>query len=473
MSRRTGDRSLVGYHSDPVPADWSDVDGVASDYRKRADDLALAHATLSNLSELNGWTSEAAAEFAESAHDGLGDLAKARDKYDGAADALEAFADAVSTARTDTWNGLPAAEEAEQTRRANDADNLSGLSEPTQQQVDDQSACDTSASQARTCAGNDVQAAVAALEQAARTAAEKIESASESYDDGWFDDFKGWVREHADILRLIVDILEWVAVALAVIGFFLGGWVFLVIAIAVAAAILLIDAMLVSAGEEEWSKLIWDTVGLALTAVGGTAALKLAGKMSRVFKSGMDDVVADVAAASRNSLGPMITNALGRSATNPIRWLGEGAAWLNKVSAVSRFRMNNFFTMPSLRSVLQAGNFGTARQLARFEHLARVGQVDSLAAGMAGLARGSRIPDWAMTVQGLDDLTSKTTGLLPGDNSISIGDFTEGQFDGLLGPNTQGLSQDQVDGVIDIAMPEIGDLLDGWHAGRRTVGHPR
>lgn len=414
MARRPGEWHLVGHDRDPVPADHDDVIGVASDYRKRATSLGDAYDILKDLSELDGWRGDAAERFAESADDGLGDIKKARDKYDRAADALEAYADAVSTARRDTMTALRAAEAAEDVRRTNAVDGLAGVSEPTDAQRDAQRDRDRAASGARddiNAAAGDVSRALSALEDAAKTCAHEIGKAADSMEDGWFDDFKGWVRDHADLLKTIVKIIEWVAIAIAAIGLVLAftiGAPFALIAlgIAAAAAVLLIDAALVAAGEESWTKLIWDVAGLALSIFGGKLAIKALsqmGKLAPATTKAMDEV----ASVAAKSLPQNAKNAL--RITNPNNPLYQwGKTQLDDAVRASQQGLQQGLdnAAPKLGDVVRLLDREAANNLAkmqylqgRFPNLAGLsGDLDQVAAGLKNTA----LANWTGTVGAVD-----------------------------------------------------------------------
>ncbi|MBE7324224.1 hypothetical protein IEQ44_06130 [Nocardioides sp. Y6] len=298
MTRRHGNWHLVGRDSDPVPASEYDVNRVARTYEKRGEDLREAHGALTRLSRLDGWRGDAAETFAESADDRVKDLDKAATKYEDAGEALRTYALAVETAREETKRALDDAEEADARRRANEGDPLAGVTEPTDQQIDDaerQNRRHANALTALNAAEGKVNDAMSNLATAASTCARKIRAASDSFKDHWFkDDF---VRKNLGAFELVIKALEIAAVAIAAIGlvvalcFTAPAWLvagLFVAGIAAAAILAGTRTMLVlsEAGDHTWADVGWDVVGIGLAVVGGRAVFSLGrqkGALGRTF----------------------------------------------------------------------------------------------------------------------------------------------------------------------------------------------
>lgn len=322
MTRRAADWGVVWLSEDPVPADDGDVRRVAASYQQRGDDLSSSRSTLQRLSELSGWTGEAAEEFAKKAQERTEDLGKAAEKYLDVATALTTYAAHVATARTDTWDGLQRALQAEEERRRLDHDPLAGVSDPSPEQLaarSDQWDRRAEFASARGSAAQDVEEALQTLRERASECADDIRKASEKFDDGWWDDVKGWVRDHADLIKAIVEVLKWVAVAVAAIGlvvalFFTAPfWLTALLVgagIALAVAILAGDALLLSVGEATWGDIAWDTAGVVLSVIGGRATLQLARGLPAQLGNARNAVVATQQAAARSALPGNVRAAL-------------------------------------------------------------------------------------------------------------------------------------------------------------------
>ncbi|MBD8870502.1 hypothetical protein [Nocardioides donggukensis] len=433
MSSRSADWSVVHQASDPVPADEWDVKRVAGQYRDRGEDLGSSRSTLQRLSQLSGWTGEAAEEFAKKAADRVDDLGKAADKYLQVADALTTYAGHVGTARTDTWDGLQRALDAEEQRRRLDQDPLEGVAEPTPEQLVARSAQwdrRDDAESARRRAAQDVEDAVERLRQRASECADDIKEASEKFSDGWFDHVKGWVRDHADLIRMIVDVLKWVALAVAAIGivvalFFTAPlWITALIVgvgVALAAAILAGDALLLSVGEATWGDIAWDTAGLLLAAVGGRATIRAAQALPGTLSRARDVVVVAQRAQAVRSL-PRHVRWFSR--INPARsgLLGglrnyAQARHLNAVDdAVTR--VDQMLRVdPSVWARLRVLDSGAATALEKirvmrsFRVPAAAAYLDEAAANVRRLT----YVNWAGFATGADAALGRATGVSPAD----------------------------------------------------------
>lgn len=263
---------LLGCEGDPVPATEHEVQGIADDMRSRATDASDMHDTLRRLADLDGWRGEAAKTFADKADDVLGDLDKVEDRYTRVADALDGWATAVGAARTATGQAVTAAEDADERRRKHPAHN--GVTEPTPQEKDDDDKHQT----AVTDLGNArkaLQSAMGDLDDAADDAKNAINDAADVWDDGWWGDFKGWVRRHADAIDFFVTVIEVIGVIAAVaitICAIVATAPFWLVAGAFALGVLLLvgHGMLLAAdtGKASWADIGWDVLNLATLGLG-------------------------------------------------------------------------------------------------------------------------------------------------------------------------------------------------------------
>lgn len=417
MTRRPGRWELVGHDSDPVPADTFDVRVVAARLGQRALDVGEAADVLEQLSRLEGWTGDAAEVFAESAADRVGDLRKVEDRYERASDALFTYAGDVSTARSDTDAALTRAVEAESARAANDRDTLDGVDEPTDAQRDAQDRMDEAAGDALTAlagARGDVADALARLDSAASRCAEEIEDAADSFKDGWFDDFQGWVRDNAGIIDIIITVLEIiavvVAVALLVCAFIIAAPAMLVTAlvvagIAAAVGILALRTMMASAGEATWGEVAWDLAGLALTLVGGRLATNALRGVSRGLTSASAAITSSMQATAREGL-PLLARMSLRFANGPLSILARHGTRLATASddAVAATVRTASETQATTAQIARSLDRGLANQIAQIEALRNLGVASVTpaldeAARLAALARGINV---ANTVVALD-----------------------------------------------------------------------
>ncbi|MGI9155904.1 MAG: putative T7SS-secreted protein [Marmoricola sp.] len=277
MTKRYGSWELLDHDDDPVPASESEVQSVANDMKARARAASDIHDTLQKLADLDGWKGKAAEAFGDKASEVLEDLGKVEDRYTKVAQALSAWAGDVGTARSKSWRALQDAEQADSSMRSHpDQSGGSGPMTPEQQKTQDKH---DEAKDAVDAAKSALGGALSDLDDAADKAKGHIDDAADVWDDGMWGNFKGWVRDHAELIDILCK-------ALAVIGAILGAIllvavifftapVWLVVA-AIGGAVLLLagHAMLVTAdtGKATWGDVAWDIAGLALTCVGGRSA---------------------------------------------------------------------------------------------------------------------------------------------------------------------------------------------------------
>ncbi len=306
MTARQGEWSLVGRDSDPVPASETDVDTIANEMAARADSAREVKDVLKSLAELDGWKGQAAEVFADKAEEVLDNLGKVVERYDAVAEALKLWADDVGEARSATWAALQDAETAQQAIDSNEetvavpgGEDLTPAEEAANTRRGD---AEDDLAAARTALDN----AMDALDSAADRAKNRIEDAADKWDDGPFAGFKSWVREHADIIDLLVTILEIVAIVLAVVllivvVFFTAPFWLIAAAVAVSAAILIGTVMLAMAdtGKRDWGDVAMATVGLVLTFAGGGLAKLATRGLARLVPQVASRVGSNAAAATR------------------------------------------------------------------------------------------------------------------------------------------------------------------------------
>lgn len=276
MSRRSGEWHLVGHSADPIEASAWDVSRVASAMRRRADEADEITSILQALSDLDGWRGQTAEAFAEKAGEVLDDLGKVVRRYEAVATALDTWQVNVEDGRDDTWTALKKAETAQQTIDANQPYTGTGDEPPGQGTIDDR----------RDDAEGNLAAAVTAMADAmealgakARDRKNDIEDAADIWDDGLWGDFKGAVRDIADVIYVIVEALKIIALVLGavilVLVFTIGApFALIVAAIALSVAILVGTLLLYTAdsGHYDGSDVAWALADVALSFFGGKAA---------------------------------------------------------------------------------------------------------------------------------------------------------------------------------------------------------
>jgi uncharacterized protein YukE len=420
MTRRAGEWHLVGHDADPVPASQWDVDVVEGEMRERARDAGDMRAVLQRLADLDGWRGKAAESFAERAEEVLGDLAKVEDRYDTVATALSGWEGDVSEARDGTWRALQDAESAQQTIAANPEHQGDG--EPPA----DQDARDSrrgNAEQALGSARSAMHAAMEAFKEAAGRAKREIENAADIWDDGWWGDFKGWVREHAELIYSIVKVLEIVAAvlgALVLVVAIVASAPFALVAAAVVIGVALLagQSMLAAAdtGKADWGDVAWSVVGLAATLVGGKATASAAKGLTRLVPAMSTRVgsQARTAALTRLAGGNRVQFQNALRITNPRNNLARWAHGIRDTAAaegrLASGRVDDVLTLrPSLARSALFQDRGLAEVYVRLRHLRPMAQgYDELArindvnrrVGIAVGANTVGTATWAKGLQG-------------------------------------------------------------------------
>jgi uncharacterized protein YukE len=391
MTARTGEWHLVGHESDPVPASETDVDRVADEMASRATAAQDVKDVLTALSDLDGWKGDAAEVFAKKAGEVLDNLGKVVDRYDAVADALKTWAGDVGEARTDTWRAVQDAESAQDAIDRNEkTDPVPGV---------ELTAAEEAANLRNGNAQDDLAAArtalndaMSALDSAAERARNRIEDAADTWDDGRFAGLKNWIREHADIIDLLVTILEIVAIVLAValliaVVFFTAPFWLVAAAVAVSAAVLVGVFMLAAAdtGKRDWGDVGMAVLGLVLTVAGGSLA-KLAAK-------GLARLV------------PQVATRVGTNAADATR-----AAWTQRLASWPAFQNASRITNPAnnlARWVTGVrGNMSTAVQAADDAGRAGVEALTSLPTSRLSrlLAQDADLAQTRVTLQALRNL---------------------------------------------------------------------
>lgn len=287
MTARAGDWQLLGHGRDPVPGEPAHAQRLAEGYGTTADDIERLGGQLRRMSDLDGWTGEAARKFAEAAGDLAEDLGDAERRYRELAEAVTGWVAPLSRARDESAGALRDAEAAEEARRRYANDPYESVVDPTPDQLAAQrqhTAARDDAVQRLEAARRRLDEALDELDGAAERVAGRIRDASEYGNDGFWDNAGGWVRDHAPLLERIATWAGRIALALAVITIavlvfvaapaaLLMGALFWLSVGAGAVQLGVHSAMMASdAGDVSWLDIGMDVVGLATAGLGGLLA---------------------------------------------------------------------------------------------------------------------------------------------------------------------------------------------------------
>ncbi|MEU8348525.1 MULTISPECIES: DUF308 domain-containing protein [unclassified Streptomyces] len=131
-------------------------------------------------------------------------------------------------------------------------------------------------------------------DERARHHASKIrDQLDDVIEDSWWDNVKGWVHENADWIKVVIDVLGWIATFVGVIAIFIPGLNVAVFLLVAGLLVVGTRLLLVASGDASWMDVAMDSVGLLTMGAGrlGVAMLKgansttkAAAALSRVSK---------------------------------------------------------------------------------------------------------------------------------------------------------------------------------------------
>ncbi|MGH3693492.1 MAG: RHS repeat-associated core domain-containing protein [Pseudonocardiaceae bacterium] len=285
MSRRPVDWSpLAG--SDPVPGDPEEIERAAKSLADMAEEITRQAANLRKLATAEGWDADAGRTFADSAGDLAGQLKKAHGRYATAGGALKRYAPELRHAQSIADTALADAKQAQTTINATRPPAHPPAGQPTPEQASAerhrQYAHDEGISALHAAQRRLTEATHHRDEHAGRAARAISDSINDDgLKDSWWDKFKNWVHEHADILKAIAKIAEIVATVLSTIALAIA-WipvldflspVLLGLAALASGVALVCNLMLALAGEGSWLAVAVDLFAVVTFGFGAKAAM--------------------------------------------------------------------------------------------------------------------------------------------------------------------------------------------------------
>ncbi|MFD3925944.1 putative T7SS-secreted protein [Streptomyces sp. NPDC058614] len=118
----------------------------------------------------------------------------------------------------------------------------------------------------------------------ARHHAKKIrDQLDDIIEDSWWDDVKGWVHENADWIKVVIDVLGWIATVVGVIAMFIPGLNIAVFLLVAGLIVVGTRLLLVASGDASWMDVAMDSIGLLTMGMGrlGVSLLKGANSASK------------------------------------------------------------------------------------------------------------------------------------------------------------------------------------------------
>ncbi|RBY91455.1 hypothetical protein DQ244_08965 [Blastococcus sp. TBT05-19] len=328
MSARPGNWGLLELGRDPLPGDPDEVATEAAHYRDLAQEI---RSQVARLRELASGTNELVGRFApevrESAEELATHLGQAQGRFDTVAAQLDRWHPELEHGRIETGSLL---------RRAEDAKHEAAVNEPSGTPVDPTDPAAVAADQARSSRLQQATSELNALVSQCRTLLDDVngvgddvartieDASSDSLEDSWWDrNVRSFIHEHADFLKLIADVLTWVATGLAIAVLLLSnpaGWIALA-AIAFTAGAMVIHTALAANGDGSWADVGMDA--FALVTFGAGRLLTSGAKTALAAREGM----AAFSAASRTAR---------QAFASASGVFGKAGAWLTRSNLVAR-----------------------------------------------------------------------------------------------------------------------------------------
>ena len=286
---RGGDWHLLGYDSDPVPAEASGLDEVIRHYESITTQMETQAKLLKKIGDgdetlLKGVAADAMRKRSRESADSLN---RAAGRYADVRDALRGYKPGLETARSETGYALKDAQDA-----AGAQSSAEGMPDPVNaDRPDDEPLTEKDREASRNRSGKietakqDLEAAKAravaamsALDTAAETAARKIRE-NWGHDDLHTSGWDAFLHRLNKILKKIVEVLIYIGMALAVLSILIPGLGILTL-LSVVATVISVAASFILAvqGEGSWLSVIIGVLSLGLIGV----AAKMAGSLKNV-----------------------------------------------------------------------------------------------------------------------------------------------------------------------------------------------
>jgi hypothetical protein len=219
-------------------------------------------------------------------------------------------------------------------------------------------------------ARRDLERALDELDAAAHRARSAIGTASDYFNDSWWDHVKGVVRDVADQIVVVIDVLEKVAIVIALVALvvaivctggaaaaLVGALFWAGVGVSLTTAALRTALVISDSGKATWGDVIWDLANVGLCALGGRAMTlgKLASETVDSVAVQSREIVIDLA---RDGLTQNAKNALRmKSVANPLK------AWaLRQVRAAARPGLEEVERAATLRASIRQALLRLSRE---------------------------------------------------------------------------------------------------------------
>lgn len=410
---------------DPVPGDTATIRDEA---RRMADIGSTIRDQVRKLRSI-GKDGTLKGQYAEKLRSAAGDLAGKLDKtagrYEKVSGHLRTWADELDHAQRDSITALDMAKEADRTLSKTEVTASDGAKKPEdmtpqeRQQEQDRKDAYNAANGRLQAARTKLRGAVGHRDTHEAKVAKWIrEAIDDDVEDSWWDNVKDFVDKHAKLIKVLTDILSWIATAVAIISMFIPGLNVLVFLVAAGILVVLARSLLAATGNASWMEVVMDSIGLVTLGAGriGMAALKGANTAVKgaavVARRGQVAAKLAGSSAQRQALGKVLSSrtasaAAKRSARAQLDALKKAAR--HSAPAVPQ-------NLPSVGRLGKVLNLGDTEGLSMLRNVGRIadrfpGVSDG---GRAGLGYAASVgANWAGTAADLGDKALGNSDLFP------------------------------------------------------------
>jgi hypothetical protein len=277
-------RQPASFEIKPIPGDPSGVRSEASKYTATADAVRNAASEMRRLAADSAMgESEAITALVEASDEVSERLESLHGRYETAGSALTTYASSLETAQQLALTAVAtrdaAAEASASAANSAQAYENEAMAATTPEEKAEAERMQRAHESSIDAATGDLAGAQAAYDRAiemrntaAQTAADLISAAirSDGMNDSLWDDFSGWVTENAEILKVIKDVLGYIATGLAIASLFLAPF-----ALAAAGLTALLSLALSATGNQSWVEFGLDFLAFATLGVGAIAGRAL------------------------------------------------------------------------------------------------------------------------------------------------------------------------------------------------------
>lgn len=426
MARPTDWQPLAD--SDPVPGNVQDIRDEAARLKKIGETIESQVGKLRDIGKDGALKGKYADRLRSAATDLAGKMEKTSGRYKAVAGHLSSWATDLDEAQKAAERALTKAQSASGSMAQNkppDKASAPDAPEPSDAEKEAEKqrekaygAAEGELEEARRMLGR----ATSARDSDADTAAGRIKkSIDDDVKDGWWDNVSDFVDKYADIIKIVIDVISWVATAVAIISLFIPG--LNVVAFLLIAGLLVVGgrALLAATGNASWTEVLVDSIGLLTMGIGraGMAALKGTNALTKTAATAARSrqVATNLAGSSakRTALGKVLSSRTASAAQKR-----SARAQIDALKKAARRQSTSVpQNLPSVGRLGRILNMGDTEGLSLLRNIGRIsdrfpGLVGGGTAAHAGAAYTASLgAAWTGTIVDLGDKAFGSSDMLP------------------------------------------------------------